>query len=155
MLKVLILGLGNPLLKDDGIGPRVIRAIKSGELPPDVCAVEAGGSCFAYWDLLLQCRHVIVIDSLLGGGPPGSVYILKPENLQIIKHSQMLHELHFLDVLKMAYFYGAKPEVTIIGVEPEDITFSLHLSRVVESKVSYILSVIKEKIEDLLPAGSY
>ena len=155
MSQILILGLGNLLLKDDGIGPRVIKAITAEKkLPQGVCAVEAGGSCFVYWDLLLHCQQVIVIDSLLGGGPPGSVYLVKPEHLPIKKHHQMRHEEHFLDVLKLASLYGARPETTIIGVEPEEITFSFELSAVVESKIPYILSVIKEQMEALLPASS-
>jgi len=147
MSEVLILGLGNPLLKDDGIGPRVIKEVKKEKLPAGVCAVEAGGSFFVYWDLLLKCRQVIVIDSLQGGGPPGSVYILTPEHLQSQNENQMRHELHFLDVLRMAAFYGACPKTTIIGVEPEEITFSLELSEVVERKIPGILSCIRERIE--------
>ncbi|SFH11703.1 hydrogenase maturation protease [Desulfotomaculum arcticum] len=155
MLKVLILGLGNPLLKDDGIGPRVIRAIKAEKLPAGVCAMEAGGSCFVYWDLLLQCQHVIAIDSLLGDGPPGSVYVVKPEYLQIKKHNQMRHEQHFLDVLEMASWYGARPKTIIIGVEPEEITFSLELSQTVQGKMPHILSIINKKMKALLPASSF
>jgi len=139
---IIILGLGNPLLKDDGIGPRVIRELQKNYLPSGVKAIEAGGSFYNYWDLLMEPRHVIVVDSMLGGGPPGTIYLLDPEQIGEKAEWGLRHEVHFLDVLKMAAFYGAKPKVTIIGVEPKEITYSLELSPEISAKLPEIIKVI-------------
>lgn len=146
MVSVAVIGLGNPLLKDDGIGPRVIQELKKHRLPPRVVAVEAGGSFFCYWDLLVQCRYIIAVDSMQGNGPPGTVYMLSPGQLNISDPPPgVRHEVHFLEVLKTASFFGAKPEVTLIGIEPQEIGFCMGLSPQVGAKLPGIVKVVREK----------
>jgi len=159
-MKVLIIGLGNPLLGDDGIGPRVVRELKKYPMPPAVQAIEAGGSFFNYWGFLLQSHHIIAVDSMLGGGPAGTVYRVGPNSIDENKKCGIPHEIHFLDVLKMASFYGSVPRLTILGVEPKNLNYSLALSPEIEAKVPELVKIISSycqtKIdkEDLVQAGS-
>ncbi|MBO8128524.1 MAG: hydrogenase maturation protease [Peptococcaceae bacterium] len=153
MTKIAVIGLGNPLLKDDGIGPRVIRELQKSDLPPWVKAVEAGGSFYYYWDLLLNCRYVIAVDSMLGGGLPGSVYLVTPEQIAGSEPVPGLrHEVHFLDVLKMVSFYGARPQVTIIGVEPKEITYSTELSMEIAEKIPAITGIVRQLCQSFNPS---
>ena len=146
MAGVAVIGLGNPLLKDDGIGPRVIQELNKCVLPPRVKAVEAKGSFFSYWDLLVECHYVIAVDSMQGDGPPGSVYLLTPEHLNISNPVPGIrHEVHFLEVIKTASFFGAKPDVTIVGIEPKEISFSTELSPEVAAKLPGVVKVVWEK----------
>ncbi|TYO97309.1 hydrogenase maturation protease [Desulfallas thermosapovorans] len=151
MKHIAVIGLGNVLLKDDGIGPRVVQELSKKGLPPGVQAVDAGGGLWNYWYLLKECRHVIAVDSMQGGGPPGAVYMVVPDQLSTGTNEveakpgiQIDHELHFLDALKLAAHYGIKPEVTIIGVEPKEISFALELSPEIEARVPLVLKIIKE-----------
>lgn len=154
MAKLAVIGLGNLLLKDDGIGPRVVRELNKCVLPPGVNAVEAGGSFFRYWDLLLECRYVIAVDSMLGNGPAGSIYLLTPEQLTVSSPVPGIrHEVHFLEVLKTASFLGAKPEVTIIGIEPKEISFSTDLSPEIAAKLPGVVRVVWEKCMSLAGPG--
>ncbi|SFR00269.1 hydrogenase maturation protease [Desulfoscipio geothermicus] len=156
MAEIAVIGLGNPLLKDDGFGPRVIRALRSSGLPAGVQAVEAGGSFYSYWDLLLSCQHVIAVDSMLGDGPPGTVYMLSPEQLAGARQLErgLWHEIHFLDVLKMAAFFGARPEVTIVGVQPGEINFCLDLSPQLQARLPQVTKLVREMCCRLLRDSS-
>lgn len=149
--EIVIIGLGNPLFKDDGIGPRVVQELQKEELWSGVEVVEAGGSFYNYWDLLRECRFVIAVDSIRGGGPPGAIYLVAPEQLTGTEPVLGLrHEVHFLDALRMASFYEAEPEVLIIGVEPKEITLSLDLSPEVSAKIHDVVNIIRDKCEKLL-----
>lgn len=139
-----VIGLGNQLLKDDGIGPRVVQELKKSGLPPHIKIIEAGGSFFSYWDLLLECSHVVAVDSMQGGGTPGSVYMLTPGQLNDLEPATGVHhEVHFLEVLKMASFFSARPEVVIIGIEPQEISFCVGLSPPVAAKLPGVVKAVK------------
>ncbi|MTI82969.1 MAG: hydrogenase maturation protease [Firmicutes bacterium] len=141
-MKVLIIGLGNPLFCDDGIGPRVVQELKKRPVPSAVQPVEAGGSFFNYWSFLLQSHHVIAVDSMLGGGPAGTVYRVGPGCIGEDEKYGIRHEVHFRDVLKMAAFHGARPGVIILGVEPKNLDYSLQLSPEIEEKVPELVKII-------------
>ena len=153
--QITILGLGNPLLKDDGIGPRVVRELQKGGLPRGVDAVEAGGSFYQYWDVFKQSKSIIVVDALLGGGPPGTVYLLSPREITREKEEGLFrHEDDFLGALDLMAQYGIKPEVSIFGVEPKEIAYSLELSPEISEKMPVIIKTIREQYTLLLRGGS-
>ncbi|WP_347490669.1 hydrogenase maturation protease [Desulfoscipio sp. XC116] len=150
--QIAVVGLGNPLMRDDGIGPRVVRELQKNGVPPGVRAVEAGGGMWGYWCLLQKCRQVIAVDSMQGGGPPGAVYLVTLEQLSTREDGRKAgpggwinHDPHFLDVLQLAAHYGIKPQVTIIGVEPKEIGFSLELSPEIETRLPEVLKIVREQ----------
>ncbi|MEW6275483.1 MAG: hydrogenase maturation protease [Bacillota bacterium] len=146
MRPITILGLGNPLLKDDGIGPRVVRELQKKGLPPGVAAVEAAGSLFQYWDLFARSGRLIVVDAFSGGGPPGTVYLLTPgqlsRNAPKKETALFQHEDDFLGFLDLLAHFGVKPPVTIVGVEPKEVTYSLELSPEIAARLPAILKII-------------
>ena len=150
MPPITVLGLGNPLLKDDGIGPRVVRELQKKGLPPGVEAVEATGSLFQYWDVFARSTRLIVVDAFRGGGPPGTVYLLTPEQIHQIAPGRTAalfrHEDDFLGCLDLLAHFGIRPPVTIVGVEPEEITYSLELSPGLVKKLPFILKIIWDLI---------
>lgn len=78
-----------------------------------------------------------------GNGPAGSVYLLTPEQLTVSDPVPGIqYEVHFLEVLKTASFFGAKPKVTIIGIEPKEISFSTELSPEVAAKLPGVVTVV-------------
>lgn len=153
--QITILGLGNLLLKDDGVGPHVVRELQKVGLPPGVDAVEAGGSFYQYWDYIEKSKHIIVVDALLGGGPPGAVYLLSPSKIVREKEEGLLrHDDDFLGVLDMMAHFGLKPEVIIMGVEPKEIAYSLELSPEISEKIPAIIKTIREQYTLLLRGNS-
>lgn len=116
---ITILGLGNPLLKDDGIGPSIVAELIKSGLPDGIKAVTAGGCFNEYWEILEGSKRIIVVDSLKGGGRPGAVYLLRPGEFVSENESVMFrHEDDFLSILSFMKRFGVQPEVIIVGVEP-------------------------------------
>ena len=74
MMNTLILGLGNLLLSDEGVGVHVARALAERELPPGVSVVEAGTAFLDVLSDIEKADRILLIDAMEGGGAPGSVY---------------------------------------------------------------------------------
>jgi hydrogenase maturation protease len=133
--KTLILGLGNILLKDEGIGVRVAEKIQEMALPPDVEVMDGGTMSL---DLLYSIEgreKVIAIDAVKAGGAPGTMYRFTDKDLAAKKgFLRTAHSVDFSDVLKTAEFLGTKPDkVIFIGVEPEDLDEGMELSPLIEN----------------------
>lgn len=143
--QITILGLGNPLLKDDGIGPRVVEELQNSSLPDGVQAVTAGGQFYQYWDILKESKRIIVVDSLKGGGCPGTVYLLRPNEFERENESVIFqHEDNFLSVLDFITRFGIRPEVMIVGIEPKEITYSLDLSSEIKERIPAIIRIVRK-----------
>lgn len=151
MFTISILGLGNSLLKDDGIGPRVVEELQNGGLPQGVTAVPGGGSFYQYWDVLANSLYVIAVDAFCGGGPPGTVYLLSPGEVRREKGAGFFrHEDDFLSTLDLVSHFGIRPEVSIVGVEPVEIAYSLDLSPEIQQKMPAIVQVVRKQYRMIL-----
>ena len=124
MKKVLIVGIGNVLLGDEGIGVYIANQIRdSGIINSESVEVADGGT--AGYDLLPMMMgrdRIVIIDALNADDVPGSVYRLKPENLAAMRGGMSLHETGIPEVIRALRLMGESPEVEIIGIVPEDIT---------------------------------
>jgi hydrogenase maturation protease len=128
-LKTLVLGLGNPILTDDGVGVRVAEAVRAA-LPPDssieVSEVSVGG--LRLMERVIDYERVILIDALHGSGyrNPGGVHRLTLEDLRTIsptQHSASAHDTNLITALEMGRQMGLflPREFIIYGVEVENI----------------------------------
>lgn len=144
MKKTAVLGIGNILFKDDGIGVRVVQKLEEKGSLPGVDLVDGGTSTMDMLDLFLTCDRVIVVDSLRGGHPPGTIYRLTPEQLGSYNSFNFsLHDVQVLDLVKMAALMGEYPEVTIIGIEPKEIEESMDLSPEMEAALPGLMELVE------------
>jgi len=135
--RILIAGMGNILLKDDGVG---VHAVK--RLPPadnrEYWTVEVGCAVFDALHLFDWADRILLIDAMQAGGPPGTVY--RVDSLKEMDMGTMpasLHEFSVIQALEMIH-KDPMPAVTIIGIEPEIIDFGLELSKTVEASLSLV-----------------
>lgn len=148
--QITILGLGNLLLKDDGIGPCVVEELQKESLPGGINLVTADGSIYQYLDILNSSRKIIAVDALQSEGPPGTVYILRPEDIYPEGDTCLFrHEDDILGVLKFRkIFQGGSeadgPEFIIVGIEPKEISYSVDLSPELRQKIPEIMGIIRE-----------
>lgn len=150
MERVIILGIGNLLLKDDGIGVHLIEHLKELDIEStyNVELID-GGTCIPnLLDVFMTNGRIIVLDSIKGGHAPGTIYKLTPEELgTCIKETTSLHDVQVLDIMRDAGLLGFEPEVVIIGVEPEEITFDLELSPIIKETIPQITNIIEEELK--------
>jgi hydrogenase maturation protease len=140
----LVLGLGNILLQDEGVGVRVVEALQGLPLPPGVEVVDGATAGMALLDILADRRRVIVIDAVDGDWEPGTVVRLGPDDL-LPQQSQAvsLHELGLLEALIAARRLGVAPqEMVILGVRPYEVACGLSLSREMAALLPRVVKLV-------------
>lgn len=128
--RTLILGIGNILLGDEGIGVRVIEHLRNFSLPDSVDILDGGTSGADLLELLCGYERVILIDAINGNYPPGTIVQMTPDELLPPNPSALsLHDLDLPQTLAMAKMLGQAPkEVVIVGIQPENTTCTMELS---------------------------
>jgi hydrogenase maturation protease len=136
--RITIMGIGNPLVKDEGVGVRVIEVMMSTlAFPDNVTLIDAGTMGMGILNLFQDCDYLLVIDAVDGTGEPaGTVFRMTPEDLapNQIKHS--MHDTRLVDVLEAAMLMGIQPEVDCVGIQVLDMDgVAIGLTQPVEDAV--------------------
>lgn len=148
--KILIVGIGNLILRDEGIGVHAARELEEQSLPPQVEVIEGGTALMELLPAIRDAERIIVIDALRGGGLPGTIYRVFPEDLMVDAERLLsLHQVGLLEVLGMARQLGADPEVVIIGVEPKEITWGMELTPEVAAKLPQVIEAVVAELKAL------
>jgi hydrogenase maturation protease len=146
---ILILGVGNLLLSDEGVGVHVAQRMMHMELPPEVHVVEGGTDGFGLVNVILEADRMLLIDAVKGGGQPGSIYRFDiddcPPYPDLFKTS--VHQISILEVINLSSLIGSTPQTTIIGVEPLCLEMGMELSPQIEAKIPKIIQMIQEEVE--------
>jgi hydrogenase maturation protease len=147
--RTLILGVGNILLRDEGFGVHVIQAMKGSALPKGVDLLDGGTAALDILNHITDYQHLIVIDAVQGGEPPGSIYRFTPDDLTPeSKLVTSVHQIDLLDVLLMAEALGCGPaSVVIFGVEPKMMGVGLELSPEIQARVRHVADLALLEIE--------
>ena len=144
----LILGIGNILLRDEGVGVHVVRRMKGMDLPKDVEVLDGGTAGLELVDFIENRRKLIVVDAVKTGDKPGTIYRLIETNLKIKPKAIMsFHEIDFLDALYMSDVMKNKPkEIIVIGVEPKDMSDGVELSPEIEERIPRIIEFVMKEL---------
>jgi len=128
--RILILGIGNILMRDDGAGVRAVEALRESVIPESVEVVDGGTAGLALIDEIEGRERVIVIDAMDAGDPPGTVRRMTPDDLAGGAAGALsLHEFGLLQALDGARLLGRAPrEVIVYGVQVKDVSLGLDLS---------------------------
>ena len=149
------MGLGNEILTDDGIGPKLIGDLNRMDIPSGITFKTAGVGGLELLELVSGYSRVFIIDAIrTSGGKPGNVYFFSPDDFRETMHISNLHDVNFFTSLELGnrLNYPIPSEVIIIAVEiAEDLVFSDQLSPALQKKYPEILNkVYKFLLEALL-----
>ena len=136
MIKTLIVGLGNPILTDDGIGPRVAQELQKRLDPLEATIVESSLGGLSMLDLMIGYDRAIIIDAIkTDGGEAGQIYRLDTTALDITRHSSSIHEVNLSTALELGKKLGmpVPREICIFAIEAADTdTFSENCTGAIE-----------------------
>ncbi|MSS26534.1 HyaD/HybD family hydrogenase maturation endopeptidase [Desulfovibrio sp. PG-178-WT-4] len=120
--KILILGVGNILLTDEGFGVRAVEYLETHyRWPERVRLMDGGTQGLMLMPELLECDFLVVLDVVLGPEAPGTVYLLEGEDLRkSLSFRDSMHQTDLLDTLITCHLAGHRPEAVIIGLQPFD-----------------------------------
>lgn len=144
-MKTLVLGIGNLLLADEGIGVHVAHALQREALPPEVTVLEVGTAFLEALPEIEKAQRIIIIDAMQAEHAPGTVYrvpyedCLKPE---------VLASLHGFDLSRVLYMAGrtTPPEAVVIGVEPDRIAWGTEPSPAIRQAMPEIVAAVRAEI---------
>lgn len=146
--RVLVIGLGNDLMKDDGIGLHVVRELK-GRLPHPCKVVEVGTAVLDALHLFEWADIIIAIDAMQAGLETGTLYRLEPSASDLPSGLTSMHEMTFLSALTL--IRNRPKEIIVFGVEPEQIEFGLELSRTLQAVVAQVAETVSATTRERLP----
>ncbi len=141
----LILGLGNELMSDDGLGVHAVRALVEQGMSPDRC-VEVGTAALKAQGLLEEAESVIAIDAIQADGRPGTLYCMDIDDVALSRR-ETLHDLSIAGVLRMIP-EDKRPKVRIVGIEPECLDYGMDLSQTVAEAMMPLLTKIQCLVND-------
>lgn len=150
MPRIAVMGVGNILMTDDGVGVHAVKALRNQKLPPDIITIDAGTSLLDAIQFLEEVDLLIIIDAIHGDGSPGTIYQLSLEDISTkSKRCFSTHHIGVLDALKISKLIGNLPdEIIILGVEPKKIDIGENLSPIIFEKIEDIINIIMNLIFD-------
>jgi hydrogenase maturation protease len=148
LAEVLVLGLGNLLLGDDGLGLRLLEALAAKSSAADF--LDGGTQGLALLPHLADRRTLIILDAVALGAPPGTVHTLQGAALSAHR-AVTAHGSNALELLAAARLIGdLPPSVTIIGIEPACIKTGMGLSPAVQASIPEALARARTALESAI-----
>ena len=148
---VLVLGVGNILMRDEGFGVRTVEALQKREdIPQGVELLDGGTAGHDLIDAIENRKKIIVVDCVRGGCEAGSIYRFSPNDVREQGNYNMtsLHQVGILEILALSQAFGNPPqEVIIFGVEPFFTDLHMSLSLQIEAKIPKVIELIMQELQ--------
>lgn len=148
-MRIVVLGVGNILLTDEGIGVRAIEELgQRYRLPKEVELIDGGTSAMELLDDLANCDLLIIADCVRAGRTPGTLLRLADEEIPALFRTKLSpHQVGLPDVLATLLITHEAPVHTILfGVEPESLATHMGLTPVVEATLPRLVDAIASEI---------
>lgn len=150
MEKILVLGVGNILYTDEGLGVRALEmARERWEFPENVTLLDGGTLGMGLMDALTSCDIVFVLDAVLGGGEAGAIYRLTGDDLRkSVSFRDSMHQTDLVDTLVFCDLIGKRPEAVVLGMEPEDyMSMGEFPTPTVRERLPLLCDLLKSELE--------
>lgn len=145
----LVLGLGNLLLSDEGVGVHVVqRMTRRCQIPPDVRILDGGTLGLNLLPYLQGVTHLIVVDAIDAGRPPGAVVRLAGEAIPTaLAHKVSMHQTGLQELLALSQLSGDAPaHVVLLGVQPASLEPGLELSPVIAAQLDFLVDRVVDEL---------
>lgn len=144
---VLILGLGNYLMGDEGLGVHLIEKMSASPMPDKIDLLDGGTGGFLLLDCIASYGHVVLVDATMDGQPPGTISLIKPRFASDFPSALSVHDVGLKDMVEALYLMGKVPEMHLFTVSISKID---PMSVALSPEVANALEPLKEKITNLV-----
>lgn len=148
-MRVVVLGVGNILLSDEGIGVRAIEELgRAYDLPPEVELIDGGTSAMELLDDLANCDTLVIADCVRAGRPPGHLLRLVDEEIPALFRTKLSpHQVGLPEVLATLVITHEAPRRTVLfGVEPESLATGMELTNTVATTLPRLVEALAREI---------
>jgi hydrogenase maturation protease len=155
--RLLILGIGNLLMGDEGVGVHAIRILQEETLPTGVELVDGGTGGFNLLSYLGEYPTVILIDAVMDGRDPGAVTVIKPQFLSDYPRTLAAHDIGLRDLIETAALLGPLPVMYLVTVSISEIgEGTTELTPAIEQALAEIVRSVRNILcEEGFPAGRF
>ena len=151
-MRILVLGVGNILLSDEGIGVRVIEALEQRYVMPEGVEVLDGGTAgMELLEAMANRTHLIIVDAIVSRkSEPGALLLLRDEEVPVLFNNKISpHQLGLSDVLSALRFTGEFPDkITLVGVSPHSLEPNIGLTPTVEASLEPALQAVLAALQE-------
>jgi hydrogenase maturation protease len=149
--ELLVLGVGNILLMDEGVGVYAVQDLAKEEWPDNVEFMDGGTFTQDLFYLFKEYKYLLVLDVVRAGREPGTIYRLTENDLvKDETQSLSLHEIDLLDSLRMADLLGQRPRLLVIGIEPKTIDWAMEMTEPLKTVYPKYLAIIRKEVRSIL-----
>jgi len=146
--RIAVIGVGNILMADEGVGIRVLDKLKERGVPEGIDLIDAGTSFFDIAPTLEGYRKIIIIDATRGGKSPGTLYKFRESDINVHNEGAIsLHDFGVVESLKLERLIRQiSDNIVFIGIEPKNIKPSLELSDTIENVINRVIDLVMAEI---------
>jgi len=146
-----VLGIGNLIMTDDGVGVRVVQYLSEGYVFPSEVTILDGGTLGL--DLLTHLEGVerlLIIDAMETGGPPGTIVRMTGEEIPMVFETKLSpHQMGLKDLLAVSVLRGiTPPEMVLLGIQPGNIELGVDLTPPVEAQLDTLVDMALRELEN-------
>jgi len=146
---IAVVGMGNLLMTDDGVGVHALRRLQQ-ECPGEpVCWVDGGSDAWGALHAAQGCRALLLLEAVRGGGAPGTVYRFSVGELRA-QQAPSLHQVSLTHLIALREAFGEEFEaVRVVGMEPARIECGIGLSEACSRALPQMIEAARSEIADL------
>lgn len=145
---VLVLGIGNVLLGDEGVGVHAVRRLEQEAWPPRVKLLDGGTGGFHLLSLFQEFDRIVLVDATMDGQPPGTVRLIRPRFASDYPRTLSAHDIGLKDLVESAALLGLEPDVVLVVVSVKTLPEGLHaeLSPEVAAALPRVAELVREAV---------
>lgn len=146
---VLLLGIGNTLMQDEGVGVHVVNGLEAKyEFRPAINIVDGGTAGMELMGQIRDATKVIIVDAVNFDEPPGTIGSIENDDiLRRLKSKMSMHHLGITDVLSTIKLVGDEPEeIFLLGIQPEKIELDMEMTDTVRERIPRMEEVVLKKL---------
>lgn len=155
--RIMVMGVGNILLSDEGLGVRFLEELAKKPLPDNVELLEGGTAGLELVHLIKEVDFLIIVDAINARTEPGSLFRFQPGDLQVFpeEYEVSFHQVGILEVLTLAKVLGQAPETLIFGVQPKLLEWGMNISPEIQALFPQLADIVCNEIDSIQRDGKF
>jgi hydrogenase maturation protease len=148
--RILVMGVGNVLMGDEGVGVHAVRALEARDWPPQVSLLDGGTGGFHLLSTFGDCDVLIMIDATLDGRAPGTVSVIEPRYAKDFPKGLSAHDIGLKDLVESAALLGTMPRVVLVTISVAELQpMQMTMSPAVEACLPAVMDIVTQQIAGL------
>ena len=155
--KIMVMGVGNILLSDEGLGVRFLDELAKISLPANVELLEGGTAGLELVHLIQEVDFLIIVDAIDAKDEPGALFRFHPGDIKVFpeQYEVSFHQIGIIEVLAMANVLGQAPKTLIFGIQPKSLEWRLDISPEIQALFPRLTEFVLNEIDFIQREGKF